>query len=117
MATVLERNVTESRQRGAAAPSRVSARARGRLALGGLIVALGVLVNLAIYRGLDDKSPVLQLARDVPAGQQVGAGDFRTVEIGSDGAFRSVAADDLNSVVGSFAKVRLKASVSIGYRS
>jgi hypothetical protein len=107
MATVLERNAATSREGQPATPARISSRARGRLALGALVVAIGVLINLAIYRGIDDKSTVLQLNRDVPAGQQVTADDFRTVEIGSDGAFRSVPSGDLNVVVGSYAKVRL----------
>jgi hypothetical protein len=87
--------------------ARISSRARGRLALGALVVAVGVLLNLAIYRGLDDKSPVLELNRDVPAGRQITVDDFRTVEIGSDGTFRSVPSADLNVVIGSYAKVRL----------
>ena len=107
MATVLERSAATSRERPSAAPARISSRARGRLALGALVVAIGVLINLAIYRGIDDKSPVLQLNRDVPAGQQITADDFRTLEIGSDGAFRSVPSSDLHVVVGSYAKVRL----------
>ena len=56
---------------------------------------------------VNDKSAVLQLARDVPAGQQLTSDDFRSVEIGSDSAFRSVPAGDINAVVGSYAKVRL----------
>ena len=100
MATVLERNTPTSRERPSSTPARISSRARGRLALGALIVAIGVLINLAIYRSVDDKSPVLQLNRDVPAGQQISADDFRTVEIGADGAFRSVPSSDLNTVVG-----------------
>ena len=107
MATVLERNTPTSRERQPSGPARISSRARGRLALGALVVAIGVLINLAIYRSVDDKSPVLQLNRDVPAGQQISADDFRTVEIGADGAFRSVPSSDLNAVVGSYAKVRL----------
>lgn len=107
MATVLERTAPTSRERTSSTPARISSRARGRLALGALIVAVGVLINLAIYRSVDDKSPVLQLNRDVPAGQQISADDFRTVEIGADGAFRSVPSSDLNTVVGSYAKVRL----------
>jgi hypothetical protein len=107
MATVLERNTPTSRERPSSTPARISSRARGRLALGALVVAIGVLINLAIYRSVDDKSPVLQLNRDVPAGQQISADDFRTVEIGADGAFRSVPSSDLNAVVGSYAKVRL----------
>lgn len=107
MATVLERNTPTSRERPSSTPARISSRARGRLALGALVVAIGVLINLAIYRSVDDKSAVLQLNRDVPAGQQISADDFRTVEIGADGAFRSVPSSDLNAVVGSYAKVRL----------
>ena len=107
MATVLERNTPTSRERPSTTPARISSRARGRLALGALVVAIGVLINLAIYRSVDDKSAVLQLNRDVPAGQQISADDFRTVEIGADGAFRSVPSSDLNAVVGSYAKVRL----------
>ena len=107
MATVLERSAAAPRERQPAAPARISSRARGRLALGALVVAIGVLINLAIYRGIDDKSPVLQLNRDVPAGQQITADDFRTLEIGSDGVFRSVPSSDLHVVVGSYAKVRL----------
>lgn len=107
MATLIERNTPATRERQPSTPARISSRARGRLALGALVVAIGVLINLAIYRSVDDKSPVLQLNRDVPAGQQISAEDFRTVEIGSDGAFRSVPSSDLNAVVGSYAKVRL----------
>jgi hypothetical protein len=107
MATVLERNTPTSRRRPSSSPARISSRARGRLALGALVVAIGVLINLAIYRSVDDKSSVLQLNRDVPAGQEISADDFRTVEIGADGAFRSVPSSDLNAVVGSYAKVRL----------
>jgi hypothetical protein len=107
MTTVVERNTLMSRERQPSPPARISSRARGRLALGALVVVIGVLINLAIYRGVDDKSPVLQLNRDVPAGQQISANDFLTVEIGADGAFRSVPSSDLNAVVGSYAKVRL----------
>jgi hypothetical protein len=107
MATVLERSTSVSQERRPVTPARMSSRARGRLALGALVVAVGVLLNVAIYRGLDDKSPVLELNRDVPAGRQITVDDFRTVEIGSDGTFRSVPSGDLNVVVGSYAKVRL----------
>ena len=107
MATVLERTTSTARERTPAGPARISSRARGRLAHGALIVAVGVLVNLAVYRGVNDRSPVLQLARDVPAGQQITADDFRTVDIGSDGSFRAVPSGDLNAIVGSYAKVRL----------
>ena len=117
MATVMERNTPTSRERPSSTPARISSRARGRLALGALVVAIGVLINLAIYRSVDDKSPVLQLNRDVPAGQQISADDFRTVEIGADGAFRSVPSSDLNAVVGSYAKVRLIAGTLLAHEA
>lgn len=109
MATVLERNRATVADRPAASQSRMSSRARGRLALGALVVAIGVLINLAVYRGMNDKTPVLQLVRDVPAGQQLTSDDFRSIDIGSDGSFRAVAPGDEASIVGSYAKVRLVA--------
>ena len=109
MATVLDPPTVTRAKLPAPSPSRLSSRARGRLAVGALVVAVGVLLNLAVYRGVNDRTPVLQLARDVPAGQQLVAEDFRSVGVGSDGTFRSVPAAELNALVGSYAKVRLLA--------
>jgi hypothetical protein len=109
MATVLDPPTVTRAKPPAPSPSRLSSRARGRLAVGALVVAVGVLLNLAVYRGVNDRTPVLQLARDVPAGQQLVPEDFRSVGVGSDGNFRSVPAAELNALVGSYAKVRLVA--------
>lgn len=118
MATTMERPAPARPTAREAAPSlRPSAKARGRLAAGVLLGVLGVLVNLAVYRGLNDKTPVLRLARDVPAGQQVVADDFTTVKIAADGGFRAVPAGDVNSVVGSYAKVRLVAGTLLAAES
>ncbi|MGD9792055.1 MAG: SAF domain-containing protein [Acidimicrobiia bacterium] len=106
---MLERTTSPSRERVPVGSARISARARGRLGLGALIVAVGVLLNLAIYRGVNDRSPVLQLDRDVPAGEQITVDDFRVVDIGSDDSFRAVPSGELNAVVGTYAKVRLVA--------
>jgi flagella basal body P-ring formation protein FlgA len=107
MATVLDPPTVTRAKPPAPSPSRLSSRARGRLAVGALVVAVGVLLNLAVYRGVNDRTPVLQLARDVPAGQQLALEDFRSVGVGADGTFRSVPAAELNGLVGSYAKVRL----------
>ena len=109
MATVLDRKVSSN---GSGVPardssSRMSSRSRARLAIGVLVVVCGVLLNLAIYRSLDHKTPVLQLARDVPAGEQLRSDDFSSVEIAANDSFRSVPANELSSLVGSYAKVRL----------
>ena len=109
MTTVLDPPTVKRAKLPAPSPSRLSSRARGRLAIGALVVAVGVLLNLAVYRGVNDRTPVLQLARDVPAGQQLVLEDFRSVGVGSDGTFRSVPAGELNALVGSYAKVRLLA--------
>jgi hypothetical protein len=109
MATVLDPPTVTRAKLPAPSPSRLSSRARGRLAVGALVVAVGVLLNLAVYRGVNDRTPVLQLARDVPAGQQLALEDFRSVGVGSDSSFRSVPAGELNGLVGSYAKVRLLA--------
>ena len=109
MATVLDPPTVTRAKLPAPSSSRLSSRARGRLAVGALVVAVGVLLNLAVYRGVNDRTPVLQLARDVPAGQQLVPGDFRSVGVGSDGNFRSVPAGEMNALVGSYAKVRMLA--------
>ena len=85
----------------------LSSRARGRLAVGVLFVVVGVLVNVAVYRGMNSRSPVVLLVRDVPAGQRLVVEDFGVAQIGADGSFRSVPNSDVVSVVGSYAKVRL----------
>jgi SAF domain len=106
---VMERAPAATTARETPGRFRPSSRARSRLVAGALVALLGVLVNFAIYRGLNEKAAVLELARDVPAGTEVSAADFRSVRIGSDGSFRSVPAAAVSSVVGSFAKVRLVA--------
>ena len=96
---------------------RATSRTRNRAAAGLLVALLGVLVNLAVYRGLNDKTPVLQLARDVPAGAQITVDDFRVVKVGADGPFRAVASTNLASIVGSYAKVRLVAGTLLAQES
>ena len=66
---------------------------------------------------MNDKTPVLQLARDVPAGTQLSAEDFTTVKVGVDGAFRAVPAADLTMVTGSYTKVRLVAGTLLAQES
>ena len=53
MATVLNPPTVTRAKLPAPSPSRLSSRARGRLAIGALVVAVGVLLNLAVYRGAE----------------------------------------------------------------
>ena len=86
---------------------RPSGRARARLAVGVLLLVVGMLVSVAVYWRLDRKVAVVQLVRDVPAGQQVTADDLGRVRIAVDGRFTGVPAGDASSLIGSWAKTRL----------
>ena len=86
---------------------RPSGRARARLAVGVLLLVVGMLVSVAVYWRLDRKVAVVQLVRDVPAGQQVTADDLGQVRIAVDGRFTGVPAGDASSLIGSWAKTRL----------
>ncbi|MCU0261393.1 MAG: SAF domain-containing protein [Ilumatobacteraceae bacterium] len=72
-------------------------------------MAVAVAGNLLVYGELDRSAPVLQVARDVPAGALVTADDLRTVDVDVDATVRTVPAADLDLVVGQHAKVRLVA--------
>lgn len=86
---------------------RPSSRRRTRMAIGAVLVAVAVGGNLLLYTGLDQRTAVLQVVRDVPAGVQLVADDLRTVEVATDPSVRTMGADALGAVVGSYAKVRI----------
>ena len=86
---------------------RPSGRARARLAVGVLSLVVGMLVSIAVYWRLDRKVAVVQLVRDVPAGQQVTADDLGQVRMAVDGRFAAVPVGEASSVIGSWAKTRL----------
>ena len=54
---------------------RPASRRRARIALGVVIAALAVGGNLLVYSSLDHKTEVLQVVRDIPAGELVAASD------------------------------------------
>lgn len=70
-------------------------------------VAVGVM--LLVFSTVDEREPVLQLVRDVPAGAQVAASDFRSLEVSADPSLAVVGAGELGSVVGEYARVRMVA--------
>lgn len=86
---------------------RPSSRSRVRIAVGALLAAVAVGVMLLIFATTDKRVPVLQLVRDVPAGQQLSNADLRTIEVSADPTLAVVAASDLDLVVGRYAKVRM----------
>lgn len=60
-----------------------------------------------MYASLNERGPVVQVVVDVPAGAQIVTDMLRTVEADVDASVNVVAGDDLPSLVGQYAKVRL----------
>jgi hypothetical protein len=86
-----------------------AARRRNRIAAGVALAAIAIGGNLYVYSTLDTSEPVIQAVRDVPAGTQISADMFRTVDVGVDSTVNVIAGDRLDSLIGSYAKVRLVA--------
>jgi hypothetical protein len=86
---------------------RPASRRRARVAGGAALVAAAIGGNVLVYTSLDDRRPVLQAVRDVPAGEQLTIDDVRSIDVDADDTLRAVSADRLSAVVGQYAKVRL----------
>ena len=84
-----------------------TARRRNRIALGVLLAAVAIGGNLLVYSTLDDAVPVVQVVVDVPAGALITADMLRTVDVDADPSVNVVGGDQLDSLVGTYAKVRL----------
>lgn len=69
--------------------------------------------NILLYASLDDRSEVLQLVRNVRAGETVTSDDLRIVEIDLDPTVPAVAADDIALVVNRYARVYLPSGTLI----
>ena len=82
-------------------------RRRNRIALGVLLAAIAIGGNLFVYAGIDSSEPAVQVVRDVPAGEQLTAEMLRTVDVDADSTVNLVAGERLDSLVGTYAKVRL----------
>ena len=108
------RPVPETGAAGAAAASsgrgfQPAARRRNRIAAGVALAAIAIGGNVYVYSTLDASEPVVQAVRDVPAGEQITADMLRTVDADVDPSVNVIAGDRLDSLVGSYAKVRLVA--------
>ena len=86
-----------------------TARRRNRIAAGVALAALAIGGNLIAYSRLDGSEAVLQMVRDVPAGEQITADMLRSVDVDADSSVNVVSADRLDSLIGAYAKVRLVA--------
>jgi hypothetical protein len=84
-----------------------ASRRRNRIALGVLLAAIAIGGNVYVYSALDAREPVVQVVRDVPAGEQITPDALRTVDVDADSTVNLVPGSGLDSLVGSYAKVRL----------
>jgi hypothetical protein len=75
--------------------------------LGALIAAVAIGGNVLVYSSVSDKTEVLQLVRDVPAGAIVTAGDLRIVEVDVDPTVPTVSPDRIADVVNRYARVHI----------
>jgi hypothetical protein len=88
---------------------RPASRRRARVAGGVALIAVAIGGNVLVYSSLDDREPVLQLVRDVPAGEQLTGDDVRPIDVDADDTLLAVPAGRLSTIVGQYAKVRLVA--------
>ena len=88
---------------------RPASRRRARVAGGVALIAVAIGGNVLVYSSLDDREPVLQVVRDVPAGDQLTGDDVRPIDVDADDTLHAIPADRLSTIVGQYAKVRLVA--------
>jgi hypothetical protein len=73
------------------------------------LVLVSVAALVVLFDSVDQRQPVLQAVRDIPAGEQLTPNDLRVVEVGGDASLALLPAEQLEAVVGSYAKVRIVA--------
>jgi len=71
------------------------------------LAAVAIGGNVLLYSSLDDTGAVVQVVRDVPAGEQITLDALRTVAADVDTTVNVIPGARLESLVGSYAKVRL----------
>jgi hypothetical protein len=84
---------------------RPTSRRRARIALGAALAAVAIGGNVLVYSSLDDKTEVLQVVRNVRAGEMITSSDLRVVEVDVDPTVPTVAANQVGLVVGQYARV------------
>ena len=81
---------------------------RWSLALVGILLILGSgLLFMLLFVNAGDRSPVLAVARDVPAGQVITGGDLRIVRVGADPGVDTISEARRSDVIGQTAAVDL----------
>jgi hypothetical protein len=75
--------------------------------LGASIAAVAIGGNVLVYSGVSDKTEVLQVTRDVSAGELVTAADLRIVEVDVDPTVPTVSPAEIAAVVNRYARVHI----------
>jgi hypothetical protein len=83
-----------------------SKRRRNRIAAGVALAAIAIGGNIFVYAQLNNAQPVVQAVRDVAAGEQITSDMLRTVKVDADSSVNLIDGDELENIVGSYAKVR-----------
>jgi hypothetical protein len=86
---------------------RPSPRRRNRIAAGVALGAVAVAGNLLVYSELDKSAAAVQAIDNIPAGAQITADMFRTVDVDVDSSVPTVGEDQLPSLIGQYARVRI----------
>ena len=84
-----------------------STRRRNRIAAGVALAAFAIGGNILVYSNLNNSDPVIQVVRDVPAGELITSDMLRTVDVDADSSVNVIDGNDLEAVTGNYAKVRL----------
>lgn len=92
---------------------RPASRRRSRVAAGAILAAIAIGGNVLLYASLDNQTEVLQLVRNVRAGEVVTSDDLRIVEVDLDPTVPAVAAEDIGLVVNRYARVYLPSGTLI----
>lgn len=88
---------------------RPGSRRRARIAVGAALAALAIGGNVLIYASIGQKTEVLQVVRNVRAGELVTSDDLRVVEVDLDPTVPAVDADQVGLVVNQYARVYIAA--------
>jgi len=86
---------------------RPNARRRNRIAAGVALGAIAIGGNVLVYSSLDDTTTAVQAIDNIPAGTRVTADMFRTVDVDVDSSVPTVSADELPTLIGQYARVRI----------
>ena len=84
-----------------------ASRRRNRIAAGVALAAIAVGANILVYSSVNNSEPAVQAVVDVPAGAQITGDMLRTVDVDAPSSVNLVPGDQLDSLVGAYAKVRL----------